>query len=151
MASPAYTEVKRIALLLSQHARLLWLPLCPHCQLVSGTLEKPAETVGRHACVSVSDAQPCGSVIISRGTIQMTLGAALCVHHTWVLIARQSALDSAAPPLKRELRDQRQSSSPEPPKVSAIFWLEQVEPGDYGMGAGEKAMFCHFWGAQICH
>ena len=111
---------------------------------------KASWSSGQARVSSVSDAQPCGSVIISRGTIQMTLGAALWVHHTWVLTARQSALDSAAPPLRRELRDQRQSSSPEPLKVSAILWLEQVEPRDYGMGAGEKAMFCHFWGAQIC-
>lgn len=48
MASPAYTEVKRIALLLSQHAGLLWL-LVPHCQLVSGTLEKLAGAAGRLA------------------------------------------------------------------------------------------------------
>ena len=79
----------------------------------------------------------------------MTLGATLCIHHTWVSVSRQSALNKAAPCLKRELRDQRQSSSPEPPKVSAIPRLEQVEPRDYGIGAGEKAMFCHFWGAQI--
>ena len=50
VASPAYREVKRIALLLSQHAGLLWL-LVPHCQPVSGTLEKPAGTAGRHAWV----------------------------------------------------------------------------------------------------
>ena len=40
MASPACTEVKRIALLLSQHARLLWLPLVPHCQPRKSQLEQ---------------------------------------------------------------------------------------------------------------
>ena len=49
VASPACTEVKRPALLLSQHARLPWLPLVPHCQPASGTLEKPAGAMGRHA------------------------------------------------------------------------------------------------------
>ena len=57
--------------------------VAPSCPSLS-TSEKPAGAVGRHVWVSVSDAQPCGSVIISRGTIQMTGGCTVCTPHLGV-------------------------------------------------------------------